>query len=682
MRKPAKPARVLNVDDNEIGRYTKSRILKQAGFEVIEAANGADALRAVQEERPALVLLDIQLPDMSGFEIARRIKGEPLTARVPVLHITATGNAEESELGSQQSGADIFLAQPVEPQELITVVRTLLRLHTTEMGLAESEERMRLAIEGAGIATWDVDLRDGSAHWSRQFYALLGCKADGDSTVDMWLDVIHADDRGAVAAAMDDARRRGKLFNQEHRIVRRTDNAERWLAPYGKVHADPSGQPTRFMGIVVDITSRKREEMWRDQLLKLEQRARTEAENVARLKDEFLATLSHELRSPMSAILGWLHLMRSGRLTEEQHAKAIETIERNAHLQNQLINDLLDVSRVVAGKLDLVREAGLLEEIVESSVNSVRVSAQAKDIEITTALEPIGPVHFDSGRLQQVFGNLLSNAVKFTPAGGRIAVTARRSGEMYEIDVTDSGEGISPDLLPHLFERFRQADGSTTRKHGGLGLGLAIVRHIVELHGGTVSAESEGDGKGATFRVKLPISAHAVVSAREFVKPYAADAADAADAAAAAQDTSAAARLDGPLGGPRDAAAAARLKGVRVLVTDDEASARGLMSQVLSSEGADVMTASSAKEALAICSRWRPAVLVLDIGMPGEDGYALLGRLRSEPGGSGAPALAVTGYARDEDRNRALSAGFQAHISKPYDVDAVVKVIAGLARGS
>ena len=648
-------ARILNVDDNEIGRYAKSRILKQAGFEVIEAACGADALRAVKEQRPHLVLLDIQLPDIDGFEIARRIKGDPLTARLPVLHITAAGNAEESEIGSQESGADIFLAQPVEPQELITIVRTLLRLHITELGLAESEERMRLATEGAGIATWDIDLRDNSAHWSRQFYALVGCKPESAGTAQLWLDLIHADDRAAVTSAMDDSRRGGTLFNLEHRIVRRSDGAERWLAPYGKVHADETGQPTRFMGVVVDITARKREEVWRDQLLRLEQRARSEAENVARLKDEFLATLSHELRSPMSAILGWLHLMRTGKLTEEQHAKAIDTIERNAHLQNQLINDLLDVSRVVAGKLDLVREPGLIEEVIEASVTSVRLSAHAKEVQIETKLEPVGPMHYDSSRLQQVFVNLLSNAVKFTPAGGRIEVRSRRDGDVCEIEFADSGEGIAPDLLPYLFERFRQADGSTTRKHGGLGLGLAIVRHIVELHGGSVSAESEGPGKGATFRVRLPVGTHAVVSAKTFVK-----------SAAAASEA--------------QTGRSSRLKGVRVLVTDDEASARGLMSQVLMSEGADVMTASNAQEAVKICSRWHPAVLVLDIGMPGEDGYALLESLRAKGCDSEAPAIAVTGYARDEDRNRALAAGFQAHIGKPYDIEALVEMIVSLSR--
>ena len=359
----------------------------------------------------------------------------------------------------------------------------------------------------------------------------------------------------------------------------------------------------------------------------------------------------------MSAILGWLHLMRTGKLTEEQHAKAIDTIERNAHLQNQLINDLLDVSRVVAGKLDLVREPGLIEEVIEASVTSVRLSAHAKEVQIETKLEPVGPMHYDSSRLQQVFVNLLSNAVKFTPAGGRIEVRSRRDGDVCEIEFADSGEGIAPDLLPYLFERFRQADGSTTRKHGGLGLGLAIVRHIVELHGGSVSAESEGPGKGATFRVRLPVGTHAVVSAKTFVK-----------SAAAASEA--------------QTGRSSRLKGVRVLVTDDEASARGLMSQVLMSEGADVMTASNAQEAVKICSRWHPAVLVLDIGMPGEDGYALLESLRAKGCDSEAPAIAVTGYARDEDRDRSLAAGFQAHISKPYDIESLVKMIVALSRGA
>jgi PAS domain S-box-containing protein len=652
-----RPARILNVDDNEIGLYTKTRILRQAGFDVIEAANGMDALQAVRTQHPDLVLLDLQLPDVDGFEVCRRIKSDPASARLPVLHITATaGIAPDSEASSAESGADIFLQQPVEPQEIITVVRTLLRLRTTELGLAESEERLRLAIEGANIATWDIDLRDGSAHFSRELYGFLGrTPVGGPAKWELWLDQIHADDRVAVLQAMDRARKTGERFSHEHRIVRRDDGAECWLASYGRVHRDEHGEPTRFMGIALDITARKHAEQQRERVLRLEKAARTEAENLARLKDEFLATLSHELRSPMSAILGWLHLMRSGRLDAEQQTKAIETIERNAQLQNKLINDLLDISRVIAGKLDLKREPVRMQDIIDRAVESVQVAAHTKAVRISTELQQVPEVHYDAARMQQVFVNLLSNAIKFTPEGGTVEIIGRRNGDRYDISVRDNGEGISPELLPHLFERFRQADGSTTRRHGGLGLGLAIVRHLVELHKGTVQASSEGKGKGATFTVRLPLTA------------------------APSGNRSGA---DGPFNEVAHHRNRNALKGARILVTDDEPSARALMSQVLMSEGADVMTAENASQALEICVRWRPALVVLDIGMPSVDGYSLLQQIRESVHSNSIPAIAVTGYAQEEDRRRALNAGFQVHITKPFDVDEIVAKIARLLSSS
>jgi PAS domain S-box-containing protein len=438
-------AAVLNVDDNEIGRYTKTKILQQAGFAVIEASNGIEALSIVREQRPQLVLLDLQLPDMNGFEICRRIRSDPATARTPVLHITATARSfEDAEATSVESGGDILLTQPIEPQELVTVVRTLLRLRATEIGLAESEERMRLATEGAGIATWEVDLRDGTAHLSAQLYRLLGYAPDEvPPTWDVWRERIHPGDRRGVLEAIERARRSGELFTHEHRILRRDDGAERWLAPYGRIHGDHRGEPARFIGIVVDITARKRAEAGREELLRLEHAARREAEDLARLKDEFLATLSHELRSPMSAILGWLHLLRSGRLTDEQRATAIETIERNAQLQNQLIKDLLDISSVIAGKLDLKREPVMISDVIERAVQSVRLSAEAQHIAISTELENVGPHYYDAARMQQVFVNLLSNAIKFTPSGGRIDVIGARRGDWLDVDVRDTGEGIA-----------------------------------------------------------------------------------------------------------------------------------------------------------------------------------------------------------------------------------------------
>ncbi len=497
-------ALLLNVDDNVIGRYGRTRILRDAGFEVVEGGTGAEALELLHSRHPQLVLLDIQLPDVNGFEVCRRIKGDPATQHIPVLHISATYDEASGETVSLESGADIFLAEPVEPTELITVVRTLLRLRTTEIGLAESEERMRLATEGAGIGTWDIDLRTGTAHWNRQFYLMLGYKADGPATWELWRSRVHPRDVDALVSAMQEARS-GALFTHEHRILRADTGKERWVSPYGRIHFDEHAQPSRFLGVAVDITERKHAEARREKLLEMEHAARAEAERAARLKDEFLATLSHELRSPMSAILGWLHLLRTGRLQEAERARAMETIERNARLQNQLINDILDVSRIVTGKLHLDARPAQLQELILEALDAVRPAAAVKGMAVSHDLEALGTLRADAGRLQQVFVNLLNNAIKFTAAGGRVTLHAQRTGEWYRIAIADTGEGIEPALLPHLFERFTQADGSTTRRHGGLGLGLAIVRELVELHGGTIRLQSKL-AKGSSFIFTMPIS--------------------------------------------------------------------------------------------------------------------------------------------------------------------------------
>ncbi len=638
---------ILNVDDHPARRYTKSRVLKGAGMEVLEAEGGLEGLRMVRERRPHLVLLDLKLPDMNGLEVCRRIKADATTKHIPVLHISATYTSDADKARSLESGADIFLAEPVEPAELITVVRALLRLRTSEMGLAESEERMRLATEGAGIATCDIDLRTGSAVWSGQLYAMLGIDPGRAASWDLWKALIHPDDLTEVLADMERAGARGSQVSRELRTRRHDDGRESWLALFGRVYPDEHGKRTRFLGVVADVTARKRAEVEREALLKREHDARRDAEEATRLKDEFLATLSHELRNPMSAILGWLHLLRTGRLNEDQRAKAFDTIQRNADLQTQLINDLLDVSRIVTGKMQLEPQPMLIDEVIEQALDSVRQAALAKNIELVKRIERTDPMHADPNRLQQVFVNLLSNAVKFTPPGGRVEVRCARAGDRIVASVGDTGEGIAPAVLPQLFQRFRQADGSTTRKHGGLGLGLAIVRHIVEAHGGEATAASEGPGKGSTFTISLPIHAAAEGARRE--TPAAGD--------------------------------GTRLSGVRVLAVDDEPAALELMSTMLAGEGALVRGAANAADALDIVHQWNPQVLVLDIGLPGEDGYQLLRKLRDHVApGRGVPAIAVTGYARDEDRQRAIGAGFVAHIPKPFDPDTVVGTVGRLAR--
>jgi PAS domain S-box-containing protein len=515
------------------------------------------------------------------------------------------------------------------------------------MGLAESEERMRLATEGAGIATCDIDLRTGGSVWSPRLYGMLGYEPGRPANWDMWKALIHPEDLTHVLADMDRASRQDVRVSREHRIRRHDDGREAWLALFGRVYPDERGQRTRFLGVVGDVTARKLVEAEREALLRLEHDARREAEQAARLKDDFLATLSHELRNPMSAILGWLHLLRTGRLNEEQRAKALDTIQRNADLQTQLINDLLDVSRIVTGKMQLDPQPMLVDEVIEQAVESVRHAALAKRVELLTRIERTDPMHADPHRLQQVFANLLSNAVKFTPSGGRVEIRCARVGDRIQVSVADTGEGIAPGMLPHLFQRFRQADGSTTRRHGGLGLGLAIVRHIVEAHGGEAFATSEGLGKGSTFTVSLPIHA----------------------------------AIEGGRTGTEQGDDTPRLSGVRVLAVDDEPAALDLMSEMLSGEGALVRGAGNASDALALVREWRPQVLVLDIGLPGEDGYQLLRKLREHVApGRAVPAIAVTGYAREEDRQRALGAGFVAHIPKPFDPESVIATVGRLAR--
>ena len=398
-------------------------------------------------------------------------------------------------------------------------------------------------------------------------------------------------------------------------------------------------------------------------LLKEESRAREAAEESNRLKDEFLATLSHELRTPLAAILGWSKLLRSGSIDPAMTARALEAVERNAESQKQLIDDILDVSRIITGKLRLDVRPVSLVSVVEGALDSVRPAADARRITIRVSVAPrIGAVAGDPDRLRQAVWNLLTNAVKFTPEGGTVEVSAAREGSSAVIEVADTGRGIDPAFLPHVFERFRQADASTTRQKGGLGLGLAIVRHIVELHGGTVSAESEGKGRGSTFRLTLPLMESGRGRAFEEKEGKKSPALEPQEARR-------------PLECPP------ALDGLHVLVVDDEPDALDLLRVVFEGCGARVTAASSAAEALRYLREGRPDVLVSDIGMPDEDGYELIRKvraLRPEEGGT-TPAVALTAYARDEDRREAVSAGFQIHLAKPAATEDLAEAVASLA---
>jgi CheY-like chemotaxis protein/two-component sensor histidine kinase len=376
------------------------------------------------------------------------------------------------------------------------------------------------------------------------------------------------------------------------------------------------------------------------------------------LKDEFLATLSHELRSPLNAMLGWTRLLNSRKFDEATTARALQTIERSAKSQAQLVEDLLDVSRIIQGKLRLNTRPVELVSVIEAAIETVRPAAQAKEIGIQSVLDPAaGPVAGDSDRLQQVVWNLVSNAIKFTPKGGCVQVRLERVNSHVEITVTDTGQGIESEFVPYVFERFRQADSSSTRVYSGLGLGLAIVRHLVELHGGTVLAYSEGQGKGATFTVKLPLLSIIV-------------------AAAPGEHSPCTIALSMAFNNPP------ALKGVRVVIVDDEPDSRDLLVAALEQCEAKVFAFASASEALAAVSQLKPDVLVSDIGMPLEDGYSLIRKVRqlsAEQGGQ-IPAIALTAYARAEDRTRAIASGFQIHIAKPVEPTELATLVANLAR--
>jgi signal transduction histidine kinase len=518
---------VLNVDDYDPSRYARTQVLRHAGFDVVEVATGRDALDAVRRARPSIVLLDVNLPDMSGLEVCRALKADPRTTTVPVLHISATFTRPAHAVRALDGGADAYLVEPVDPPVLLATMNALLRARRAEEALTAALARER---------------------------------------------------------AM-----------------------------------------------------------------------REELETAGRAKDQFLATLSHELRSPLAAILGWARMLRGGSLDAQATAHALQVIERNILQQTQLVEDMLDVSRIITGQLRLQVSPTDMVAVVRAALDAIGPTADAKGVHVELRVEgEVGTVLGDASRLQQVVSNLLSNAVKFTPAGGRIDVRLVADATTLRLTTTDTGQGIPAEFLPHLFERFRQADSGPARAQGGLGLGLAIVRHLVELHGGTISVESDGEARGSTFLVTLP---RRPAPSRE---------------AHASTPTTVAS----PTNGDR------ALEGLRVLVVDDDLDTREVLTACLTLEGATVITADTTAAALELLHADRPAVIVSDIGMPGRDGYALIASLRAlSPGhGGDVPAIALTGYARAQDEAEILRAGYDLHLAKPIDPDVLTAAIAKLVQ--
>jgi PAS domain S-box-containing protein len=543
------------------------------------------------------------------------------------------------------------------------VTRDLTQRREYEESLRQSEERFRLLVEGVrDYAIFMLDANGFVVTWNAGAEHIKGYKAAeiiGRHFSQFYpQDVI---DSGWPEHELQVATAEGRFVDEGWRL--RKDGSRFWAHVTITALRDEGGRLRGFAKLTRDMTDLKRAEnleahdAHRDEMLEAERSARIEAQRAARMKDEFLATLSHELRTPLNAILGWTQLLRMPQAQQQVDLqRALEVIERNARAQVQLVDDLLDLSRILAGQVRLDAQRIAVADVISAAVESAQPAAVAKGIRLEKVLDARGStVSGDPARLQQVVWNLVSNAIKFTPKGGRVQVLLERVDSHLEVSVSDTGIGIPLTFLPHVFERFSQKDATAGRKYGGLGLGLAIARQLVELHGGSIHATSRGEGQGATFTVKLPlliVQGEAIDKGR--VHPT----------------------------HPTDAEPVVlpELEGVQVLVVDDEADARELVARILQNQGARVMTSGSAEEALRLLELNKPDVLVSDVGMPGMDGYHLIRQIRAtEAKGQRLPALALTAFARAEDRKRAMLAGFQSHLAKPFDTAELVLMVAGLA---
>lgn len=642
---------ILHVDDNEANRYVVRRILQNAGFTVVEAATGDTGLAAIATHQPALVILDVKLPDISGFEICRQIKSNVETAFIPVLHLSASFVKSQDKAEGLDSGADAYLAQPVEPIELLATVRSLLRIRRAEELALSSAQQWQTTFDSINDSVCLLDQEGKFLRCNQAMVRLFG------QPLQKILGCVHYEVMHRELGVGD-----GTCFHRtretHQRQVLEIQAPERWFSKTIDPVLDKQGVFTGAVLILADITERKRAEALlkeqNDRLNRLMislQEQTEQAQQANRIKDEFLAVLSHELRSPLNPILGWAKILQTRLQDEAKTQYALETIERNAKLQAQLIEDLLDVSRILRGKLSLNTGQIDLAFTIKAALETVRLSAEAKSIQIQIRIEPnVGPVLGDPSRLQQVVWNLLTNAVKFTQPGGQVEIRLEQIDApdtltaYAQIVVSDTGKGISADFLPYVFDYFRQADGTTTRRFGGLGLGLAIVKHLVELHGGTVQADSPGGNQGATFIVKLPIIRTTKHNST---------------------DTSS----SNP--------SIFNLDGLQILFVDDDRDSRELITFLLQQHGAEVTEVESAAEALCNLRETEFDLLISDIGMPDMDGYALVRQIRKHllEQGRNIPAIALTAYAGAINQKQALAAGFQQHVTKPIEPDILLQTI-------
>ena len=628
---------LLVVDDEPASRYATRRWLTSAGFRAREAATGAEALACVDGSVAAIVL-DVHLPDIDGFELSRMLRSQPHTAHIPILHLSAAFVTDEDKVRGLDAGADAYLTHPVEPAVLVATVQALVRTRVAEDAMRRSEVKFRAIYDNAPSGICLIDREGRFLEANHAMLRLLGRPID-DVIGHAIAEFVPPD---ALERAIALTRYQPGPDRRAELALRDGSDAAVPLEWQVSAHADGVS-----LAQVTDISARVQLEQERERSLDRERDARTAAENLNRLKDEFIAVLSHELRSPLNAMMGWTHvLLRRG--GSEQTMQGLAAIERNGKAQARLISDLLDMSRLNMGKMRMARAPVDPVEVVRAAIVGLQAAAESNLNEIVLDATPPPPIiQGDAARLQQVMWNLLSNAVKFSPKGGRIGVTLRERDGGVQIVVRDQGSGIAPEFLPQIFDRFAQAESSNQRYRSGLGLGLSIVQHLVQAHGGHVCARSEGVGRGATFEVWLPVNI--------------------AHAPGTSSDDAEYGDLDRPL------------HGLRVLVVDDDPEALSMLQIILADSGASVECARNFDEAVAALQRSRPDLLLSDIGLPGRDGHELVREVRRMDGpGARLPAVALTAFAQVKDRELALAAGFDVHCSKPLRPLLLVRTIASL----
>jgi PAS domain S-box-containing protein len=627
-----------------------------------------DLVREIQTGVGAVLMTEDAL-GMEGMEaFSAVLKDQPSWSEIPIVILMREASQSSSASARLASlGSVTFLQRPAPLRSVLSAVQSAVRsrqrqylirdqieeIQRGSLALRESEGRFRMMANSIPQLAW-MAKPDGWIYWYNQrWYDYTGTVPEQMEGWG-WQSVHDPAHLPRVMSGWQQAIESGNVFEMEFPLRSAAGEFRVFLTRVVPVR-DVNGSILHWFGTNTDVEEQHRARMERQRLLDAERVARAEAERVSRMKDEFLATLSHELRTPLSAILGWAQLLNRGTPEPGDLSEGLATIERNARVQTQLIEDLLDMSRIISGKLRMDVQTVDPRGFVRAAMETVRPAAEVKGIKLRQVAWDEGTlITGDPSRLQQVIWNLLSNAIKFTPAGGVVSVALGKTDSHIEISISDTGPGIAPDFLPHVFERFRQADSSTTRKHGGLGLGLAIVKTLVELHGGTVHAVSGGERKGSTFTVSLPVVGS--------IQPQPEDS-------------------QTPDRAPREIPSNnLSLDGIRVLAVDDEPDSRSLIKRILEDRGCKVHTAGSADDAISLLREFRPDVIISDIGMPEVDGYEFLRRLKLLRETCKIPTIALTAFARLDDRTRALDAGFLAHVPKPVEPADLVATIASLAK--